>query len=155
MCSVLFLANPRQKLKWALLIKICPLSVVVVVINFSHFHLLQHLFPRGDYYEMAKISLTEFKNLLQNHWANFNQTWHNACLGEGNLIYSKEGPHSFLKGDIYEIAKIYWLNLKMFFSRIIGPCSTKLNTKHSWVMVIHKFVQKKGHTLLQVEMIMK
>ena len=32
----------------------------------------------------------------------------------------------------------------MFFSRIIGPCSTKLNTKHSWVMVINKFVQKKG-----------
>ena len=32
-----------------------------VVLNFSHFHLL-----------------------LQNHWANFNQTWHKASLGEGD-----------------------------------------------------------------------
>ena len=30
-------------------------------VNFSHFHLL-----------------------LQNHWANFNQTWHKVSLGEGN-----------------------------------------------------------------------
>ena len=30
-------------------------------VNFSHFHLL-----------------------LQNHWANFNQTWHKASLGEGD-----------------------------------------------------------------------
>ena len=30
-------------------------------INFSHFHLL-----------------------LQNHWDNFNQTWHKASLGEGD-----------------------------------------------------------------------
>ena len=35
--------------------------VVVVVVNFSHFHVL-----------------------LQNHWANFNQTWHKTSLGEGN-----------------------------------------------------------------------
>ena len=28
-------------------------------------------------------TLTKFKNLLlQNHWANYNQTWHNASLGE-------------------------------------------------------------------------
>ena len=46
--------------------KICPLSVVVhvvvviVVINFSHFH------------------------LLQNHWANFKQTWHKASMAEGD-----------------------------------------------------------------------
>ena len=35
--------------------------VIVLVVNFSYFHLL-----------------------LQNHWANFNQTWHNAFLGEGD-----------------------------------------------------------------------
>ena len=45
------------------LIKSCPLSVVVdvfvvVVVNFSHFH------------------------LLQNHWTNLNQTWIKASLGE-------------------------------------------------------------------------
>ena len=44
----LFLSHLSRKLKWAFLIKICPLSVVVdgvvvvvvVVVNFSHFHLL-------------------------------------------------------------------------------------------------------------------
>ena len=34
---------------------------VVVVVNFLHFHLL-----------------------LQNHWTNFNQTWHKASLGVGD-----------------------------------------------------------------------
>lgn len=40
----LFLAHLRHRLKWDFLIKICPLSaigIVVVVINFSHFHHLQ------------------------------------------------------------------------------------------------------------------
>ena len=50
------------------LIKICPVSVVfvVVVVNFSHFHLL-----------------------LQNHWANFNQTWHKTSLGKGEASLFK------------------------------------------------------------------
>ena len=61
-----FLAHLSRRLKCSFLIKICPLSVVVavvvvVVVNFSHFHLL-----------------------LQNHWANSNQTWHKASLGEGD-----------------------------------------------------------------------
>ena len=34
---------------------------VCLSVNFSHFHLL-----------------------LQNYWANFNQTWHKASLGEGD-----------------------------------------------------------------------
>ena len=42
-------------------------------VNFSHFHLL-----------------------LQNHWANFNQTWHKASLGSGN---SMKGPALF-QGEI-------------------------------------------------------
>ena len=57
---ITFLAHLSWRFKWAFLIKICPLSIVVVV-NFSHFHLL-----------------------LQNHLANFNQTWHKASLGEGD-----------------------------------------------------------------------
>ena len=49
-----FLAHMSRVLKWTFLITVCALSVVVVVVvvNFSHFLLL----------------------LLQNHWANFNQT---------------------------------------------------------------------------------
>ena len=61
-----FLAHLNQRFKWAILIKICPLSVVVVgvvvgVVNFSYFHLL-----------------------LWNHWANFNQTWQGSSLGDGD-----------------------------------------------------------------------
>ena len=42
------------------------------------------LFPRADNYEIAKNTLTKFKNLLQNHLAIFNQTCHNASLDEGD-----------------------------------------------------------------------
>lgn len=48
-----------SRLRWAFLIKICSLSVVivaVVAVNFTHFH------------------------LLQNRWADFNQAWHKASL---------------------------------------------------------------------------
>ena len=68
---------------------VCPsvcLSVCLSV-NFSHFHLL-----------------------LQNHWANFNQTWPKASLGEGIQVCSNEGPRPFPRGDNYEIAKIHWQN---------------------------------------------
>ena len=50
----------------------------------------------------------KFKNLLlQNHWANFNQSWHKAALGEGDSICLNEGPRPFPRGDNYEIVKIY------------------------------------------------
>ena len=70
---ITFLAHLSRRLKWAFLIKICPLSVVVIV-NFSHFHLL-----------------------LQNHWANFNQTWHKASLGEGDSSLFKWRTPPFSK----------------------------------------------------------
>ena len=60
------------------LIKICPLSVVdvvVVVVNFLHLHLL-----------------------LQNHWANFNQTWHKASFGEEDSSLFKGRAPPFSKG---------------------------------------------------------
>ena len=69
-----FLAHLSQRLKWAFLINICPLSVfVVVVINFSHFHLL-----------------------LQNQWANFNQTWHKSslCEDDSSLFKWRATPFS-------------------------------------------------------------
>ena len=106
----MFLAHLSWRLKWAFVIKICPLSVVLVIVNFSHFH-----------------------PLLQNHRANFNQTWHKASLGEGNSSLFKEGPRPFPRGDNYEIVKIHWRNLKIFFSRTTEPISTKLGTKHPWV----------------------
>ena len=68
-------------------------------------------FPRGETYEIAKMYWQNFKNLLlKNHWANFNQTWHKAPLGEGIQVCSNEGPRPFPRGDNYEIAKICWWN---------------------------------------------
>ena len=58
---------PLKKNKEGGVIPSCPLSVVVV--NFSHFH-----------------------GLLQNHWTNFNQTWHKASLDEGIQVCSNEEP---------------------------------------------------------------
>ena len=40
--------------------------VIVVVVHFSHFHLL-----------------------FQNHWINFNQTWHKTSLSEGDSSFFK------------------------------------------------------------------
>ena len=59
------LAHLSWRFKWAFLIKICPLSiigvVVRVIVNFSHIHLL-----------------------LQNHWTNFNQIWQKASFDKGD-----------------------------------------------------------------------
>ena len=66
---------------------------VCLSVNFSHFHLL-----------------------LQNHWANFNQTWHDASLGEGDSRLFKWRPRPFPRGDYYKIVKIHWGNFKIFFS---------------------------------------
>ena len=45
--------------------------------------------PRRDNNEMAKIRQPNFKkNLLhKNYKINFNQTWHKAFLGEGDLFF--------------------------------------------------------------------
>ena len=57
-----------------------------------------HPFQRGDNYEIVKNTLTKLKNLLlQNHWANFNQTWHKASLCEWDLICSKKKHLIFIK----------------------------------------------------------
>ena len=65
-CGTLFtiLAHLSWKLKWAFLITHIPSSIcpsVRLSVNFSHFQLL-----------------------LNNHLANFNQTWHKASLGKGD-----------------------------------------------------------------------
>ena len=49
---------------------------------------------------------------------------------KGILDYSNEGPLLFPRGDNYEIVKIHWQNIKIFFYRATGPISTKLNKKH-------------------------
>lgn len=72
-----FISSPKRKFQVSFsdLIKICPLSVVVVI-NSSHFHLL----------------------LLQNHWADFNFTWHKVSLDEDNSSLSKWRVTPSVKG---------------------------------------------------------
>ena len=110
-----FIAHLSWKPKWAFLITCRPSSVrpsVCLSVNFSHFHLLQNHwanfnqtwhkvslcegdsslfkrrappFSKGRKLGNKKNKLTTVKNLLlQNHWANFNQTWHKASLDEGD-----------------------------------------------------------------------
>ena len=59
-----------------------------------------------------------------------------STLDEGNSSLFKWRPGPFPRGDNYEIAIIYWQNLKIYFSRTTEPISTKLSTKQPWVRVI-------------------
>ena len=69
---------------------------------------------------------------------------------KGIQVCSNKGPRSFPRGDNYEIAKIQWRILQIFFSRTTGPISTKLGTNHPLVSGIPEFpfVQMKGPALL-------
>ena len=60
-------------------------------------------------------------------------------LMKGIQVCSNEGPRPSPRWDNYEIAKIHFQNLKIFFSRTIWPISTKLGTKHPWVKGIQVF----------------
>ena len=52
--------------------------------------------------------LTKFKTLLlQNHWANFNQTQHKAALGKGNSSFNHIKNHALFQGEIIKNAKIH------------------------------------------------
>ena len=73
---------------------------------------------------------------------------------KGIQVCSNEGPRAFTMGDNSEIAKLHWQNFKkLFFLRTSWPISTNLaqSILGCWEF---KFVQKKGHMLLQGEIIM-
>ena len=44
------------------------------------------------------VNLSHFHLLLQNHWANFNQTWHKVSFGEGDSSLFKWRATRFPKG---------------------------------------------------------
>jgi hypothetical protein len=47
---------------------------------------------RGDNHKNVKNGVGSFKNIfLQNHWTNFNQSWHKSYLVEEESIILKEG----------------------------------------------------------------
>ena len=37
--------------------------------------------------------------LLQNHWTNFNQTWHKPSLDERDSRFYQQGPFNYKTGD--------------------------------------------------------
>ena len=159
-------------LMWPFLIKNFLLSVVVVVVvNFSHFHLLlQNHWTNFNKFCILRWwgrspmrtqlrskegprenTLTKFKNLpLQNHWANFNQTWHKASLVEGDSSLFKWRATPFPRGDNNKMA----YNYKIFLSRTDGPVSTKL-CKSILGLRRLKFIQIWGRILIQGEIITK
>ena len=98
------LAHLSLKLKWAILIALVRLSL----------HKLFYLF-------------------LQNHGANFNQTWHKASLGEGNQVFSNMWAHPFPRGDNYKIAKILFPGLICGHTLFQGEIITKLQKYFSQV----------------------
>ena len=87
-CFKLTWAESSIELFWSPVVRplsVCPsmcLSVRLSV-NFSHFHLL-----------------------LQNHWAIFNQIWHNVSLGEGySSFFMGEGDSSLFKWTVLPFSK--------------------------------------------------
>ena len=84
-------------------------SVIRLSVNFSFFHIL-----------------------LQNHWANFNQSF----LGVQMM------------GDNSEIAKIHGRNSKIFFPKTMGQFQLNLDTQCIFEWSGFKFVQMKNHSIL-------
>jgi hypothetical protein len=74
-----FLAHLSWKLKWAILIAFCPSSVRPSVC-------------------LSVCKLLHFRLLLQNQWANFNQTWHKSSLVGGLPSLFKWRGSPFSKG---------------------------------------------------------
>ena len=71
------------------------------------------------------VNFSHFHHLLQNYSANFNQTWHNVYMDKADSSLSRE--------DNWEIIKINWQLLKIFFSKTTGPILTGLSTNYTCV----------------------
>jgi hypothetical protein len=55
---------------------------------------------RGNNRKKCKNEVGSFKNhLLQNHWANFNQTWYRSSLVGRFQVCSNEGDNPSPRGD--------------------------------------------------------
>jgi hypothetical protein len=126
------LVHLRWKIKWAFLIARCPVSVLPSVCTLLNFWLL-----------------------IQNHWTNFNHTWHKSSLGEGIQVCSNEGDSSSPRGDYIERVKIHWNSFKIFFSRTSRPNSIKLGTQIIFGWREFKFIQIKGKVLFKEEIMIK
>ena len=101
------------------------------------------------------VNFLNFYLLLQNHWANFNQTWHKASSGEGDSSCLNEGSRGpFPRGHNYEIWKNFDEIKKKLSSRTTGQFQPNLaQCILGWRGF--KFVQMKDSALFQGEIITK
>jgi hypothetical protein len=111
-----FLAHLSWKLKWAILIAGCPLSVrpsvrltVCPSVNFYIF----------DFFSRTTKPIST--RLLTDH------PW-----GKGFQVCSNEGDRPSPRGDNSKRVKMYCKFLKIFFSRTSRPNSIKLDTNYPW-----------------------
>ena len=101
------LAYLDRRLERVFLIRICLLSVVVSVI--------------------AILNLSHFRPLLQNHWANFNQTWRaKHCI---RRLCSNEGRRPFQRGGITLCIRFNSRNLKSSLLTLVHPSSFMMDRK--------------------------
>ena len=158
LCWECVLAHLRRRLKWAFLIKICPLSVdfivVVVVVencvgDSKRFKWRVTPFSRWD---NSKIAIIRWRNLkkksFQEPMVHFQRNWHKASLGEGDLSL-----FNWTKGIISKKRKYIILRIWKLFSRTTGPILTKLGTKNPLVKGIQDSIDKKHSIKKKVMMV--
>ena len=94
----------------------------------------RHPFQRGDNRELIKINW-QLLNIFFSRTTGLisNKLGTKYPWVKGFQVCSNEGPHPFPRYDNYEIVKIHWRNLKIFFFRTTWPISTNFSTKHPWV----------------------
>ena len=111
----MFLAHLSWKLKWVL--SVVGLYVCLSDRVFSHLHLL-----------------------LQNRLNNLKLDTQHPLVWEIHIC-SNKGLRA--KGDNNKITDIHWQYLKIFYSRITEPISSKHGTKHSWMKGIQIYSKDK------------
>ena len=124
------------------------------ILGFKPCYEEQQHFLRGDDNEYRK-HINKVWNLLKNHMANFNQTWHKASLGDRDSIFLIGRPCPFPRGDNYEIGKIQINEIwKSSSPEPLGQFHQNLaQTIFGWLGF--SFSQIKGPTLFQGEIITK
>ena len=103
-----------------------------------------HPFLRVNYYEITKLHCWNLINLLvQNHRANFNQTWHKVFLGEGDSSLFKWRTMLF-PVEISILTKLPSLNIWINFNQTLHIASKgEGNSTFYNVLQIRPFNSKK------------
>ena len=90
---------------------------------------------KGKMITKSRNTSTKFENLLQNYWANFNQTWNKAshALVKGIQVYENK-YHSILKKKIF--FSVY-VNMRFIYVKMQHIYD---DIQHNYVMSICKII---------------